>query len=250
MAIIIDRKKDKIEDNNKIEDVSSDNTENNKNWIEVKLGPRKSVFITPWKAKAKKEFIKIFKKNGDKTTEEDILNILLYPYLKDNIYLSSAELQYVLFKLREISIRNKEVEFVIDCNSCGEEIEIKTDISDLVHYKETLIPIEKNGNIWRDPESNEIVKQILFQYKDEPPTVLMIGLHLKKYRNRNIESLEEFLEIYDDLDMVEVENLEDEWYEVSSNFEIYKKIKCDKCDYETTYSFDIIPGFFDPLLPK
>ena len=223
---------------------------NDEKFTEIRLGPNKSVFVTPWKAKAKKEFIKIFKKKGENVSEEDILNILLYPYLKEKIYLSPAEAQYVLVKLREISLRNNEVEFSLTCNNCGEDINVNINISDLIQYKETHLPIEKDGKKWEDPESLDQIKNALIKFKQEPPHIIMLGLNLKKYNDKEIKSLEEFLEIYNDLDFEEAEDLEDEWLGLTSDFKIIKNFKCNECNVELNYEFDVIPGFFDPLLPK
>jgi len=240
MAIIIDK------------DISNtDNSQNNSDFLELKLGPNKSVGIKPWKAKTKKEFVKIFKAKGDKVTERDVLDILVYPYI-DNTkqFYSSAELQYIMTKIREISIKDKDTSFTIECSTCGEDFDVNMDIYDLVHYKETLIPTTKENIEWIDPESSDIIEKTLLDNEEEPPDVIMLGLNIKNINGREIENIKEFLEVYDELDMNEISKIEDIWKDVTSSFSIYSTLKCDRCESSNEYYFDIIPGFFDPLLPK
>ncbi len=79
--------------------------------IELKLGPNKIIHILPWKAKAKKEFVKIFKEKKDKTSEKDILNILVYPYLEEkDLFYSSAEIQYVTYRHLQTNETREQLE--------------------------------------------------------------------------------------------------------------------------------------------
>jgi len=243
MAVIIDKKSQETEETE--EPKSSENS------LELKLGPNKSVGISPWKAKAKKEFVKIFKAKGDKVTEKDVLDILVYPYIDDiKQFYSSAELQYIMTKIREISIKDRDVNFTIECSTCKEDIDVDMDIYDLVHYKETLIPTIKENIEWVDPESSDIIEKTLLDNEEEPPDVIMLGLNIKSINGQEIKNIEEFLEIYDELDMNEISKIENTWKEITPSFSIYSTLKCDKCENSNEYYFDIIPGFFDPLLPK
>jgi len=216
----------------------------------LQLGPRKSVTIHPWKAKAKKDFIKVFKKKGKNVSERDVLDVLVYPYIEEKIFLNSAEVQYILTELRKISIKDQNIEFILTCDKCTKEFDVETNIDNLVHYKETLIPIKDDNIEWKEVSSLKELENNLKKFSEEPPSIINMAMNIKNYNGNEIDSIEKFIEIYDDMSMGEVDIIETRWKEVSSNFEIYQELECPHCKYKTAYLFDIIPSFFDPLLPK
>lgn len=250
MAVIIDTK-------HRNENVSEEQSSNQSNaqlkneFTKLTLGPRKSVGIKPWKAKAKKDFVKVFKAKGEKTSEKDILDVLVFPYIDNkDVFYSSAELQYILVKIRELSIKDDSLSFAVECNNCKHDIDVQTVIDDLIDYKETLMPVEKNNTFWQDPISIEYAGEKLLEFSEEPPNIVMMGMNIKSYQGHEIHNIPEFIELYDDLDMNEAQQLEDDWNEIISKFELSKFITCDNCGEAIKYTFDVIPGFFDPLLPK
>lgn len=248
MAVIIDTKHGNTE--GQVQEEQS-NLQPKDEFAKLALGPRKFVGIKPWKAKAKKDFVKIFKAKGDKTSEKDILDVLVFPYIDNkDIFYSSAELQYMLVKIRELSIKDDSLDFIVECNSCKHDIEVQTVIDDLIDYKETLMPTEKNNIFWQDPSSIAYAGEKLLEFSKEPPSIVMMGMNIKSYRGQEVHNIPEFIEIYDNLDMDEAQQLEDDWNEIISKFELSKSITCNNCNKTIKYVFDVIPGFFDPLLPK
>lgn len=218
--------------------------------MDIELGPNKVVTLSPWNAKTKKEFVKIFKLKQEKVSEQDILNTLVYPYIdKTDIYYSAAELQYLLAQLRKLSI-DKKIEFSIDCDKCKEEVDVSLDIDEIVTYTPNQFPSQLNNVGWKDIEGKDSIKAFSKQFPEETEYDIAKILHISDYQGTRIERFEQMLEILENLPLQEDAELDDTYYDVISKIKIGSKIKCTSCAFEKNYEFDIIPSFFDPLLPK
>ena len=221
----------------------------------VKLGKEKEVEILPWKTKTKKEFLKTvkeFAENGKEMKEDDILRVLLYPYVNTkNIYLSDDEKQYLLVKIRDISLP-QDIEYTINCSNCDGIIDVRCKPLEMVNYQENQYPVIKNDILWEDlqGDTKPLIQSIIRKYGDYLPQTIEMLLHIKKYKDEEITDFEKMIEIYEDLSLMESETIVDTYDEVKSKMLIEKDIKCDLCEFEDTYYFDTIPDLFEPLLPK
>jgi len=215
----------------------------------VTLGKNKTIQIEPWKTKAKRDFMKRIKEKGEKFTEDDLLETLVYPYIEPkDIYLNEDEVQYVITNIRNISINDK-LSFNIECSSCYETISVDTDILDLCEYQENSYPIETDGIVWKDLSSKKSLEKICKEYPDDLPSDLEMLLHIKEYKGKEITSFAEIMEIVDEFTLQDNEDLYNHYDKVKSKFTISKDIVCMKCNSSDTYEFESIPGFFEPLLP-
>ena len=217
----------------------------------VKLGKEKEIEISPWKTRTKKDFIKAMKdkKSIDGLDEEEILNILLYPYIEPkDIYLNDAEKQYLIVKIRDISMKS-EIDFSIKCSSCGEIIDVSCNILDMVDYSPNKYEILHNDILWTDIENKYELQKNKMKYQDYLPQTIEMLSHIKKYKNKEV-TLEEMVELYEDFDLSESDKIVEDYNKIKSKLELRLEVKCDKCNSKDTYYFETIPKLFDPLLPK
>ena len=222
--------------------------------MELKLGTNKVVELTPWKSKTKKDFIKVFRESTkDEIKEREIINILVMPYIdKPDVYYSAAEIQYILINLRKISI-TEDIKFSMDCfdtEKCGKDFDVVTDLDKLTNYKESNFPLELNKISWRDLTKKDALRNLIKKYSSEPPKELELLIHIESYDGTTISSIPQITEIIDDLTLTESAQLEEDFNTVTSALKIEQELTCPHCNLTKNYNFDIIPTFFDPLLPK
>jgi len=218
--------------------------------MEILLSEDKSVNISPWKSKTRKQFIKLFKEKKTDVLEDDIVDILVMPYIEpNNIFLSSDEIQYLLIKIREISLDNK-ISFIMECENCKEDFDVDIELNKLVNYSP--------GNFskasiceWTDELNKDTFKKSLEKYPDEVPKDLEMLIHIKSCNDKDYTlDLDKLIDDFDDFKLSEILNIKNEYSEVKSKLEISSTIKCTKCGFSKKYQFDVIPSFFDPLMPK
>jgi hypothetical protein len=217
--------------------------------MELKLGKNKIIDIKPWKTKTKKDFLNIIKKKGKEISENDILDTLILPYVEpNNIYFSDEEIQWILVNIRNISANN-DMKFLIECSNCKKDITISCKLLDLCEYKENEYPIIKNEKAWIDLDDSKSLKDNIKKYDEFPKNIEML-MHLESVGNKKFSNMDEKIEYFENLSLEDNDKLVDEYKEVKSDIELKYKTKCPKCEYETTYVFEEIPNFFDPILPK
>ncbi len=216
----------------------------------LKLGENKEVELTAWKAKAKKDFVKLFKTKDTNITEKDVLDTLVYPYITNpGIYYSEDEIQYILIKLREISV-NAPIKFMIECEECETENNVETDLAGLVDYKESKYPIEIDGIVWRDlKEKNEYIRNSK-NNPEETPLDVKIFSHVESIKGKPVSRIQDVVDYVENLTFAEEEDFVKAFNKANSSIDIHYVVKCSKCDFERDYDFDVIPTFFDPLMPK
>ena len=218
----------------------------------VNLGPEKKVEISFWRAKTKKDFIKLFKEKEENVSEQDIIDILIKPYIDNKeIWLSPEEVQYILIKIRELSIEDN-LNFSVDCTLCNNSFNIDIPINELYTFKENNFPVEiKDYVTFRELYDSNIVEEFKEKYKNEyiPLSLIIMLLHIENYKNTKITSFEQILEIYNNLTFKEEEILNKTYNENKASLDIEGKFICPHCETSDTYKFDVIPTFFDPILP-
>jgi hypothetical protein len=218
--------------------------------MELKLGKNKIIKISPWKTKTKKDFLNIIRKKEKNISEDDIMDVLIKPYIESNdIYFSDDELQWILINLRNISVDNN-IKFLIECGNCKKDIIIECKLLDLCEYTENQYPIIKNNQTWKDINNLEEYKSSIQSYPDEFPKNIEMLLHLEAIGDKRFNSIKERIEYFENLDLESGNNLVKEYEDIKSNIKLFYKTKCSHCDYKSKYTFDEIPDFFEPLLPK
>jgi len=223
------------------------NKQNEQNVVD--LGSNKIIQIKPWKTKTKKEFLKVIKEKQDNTSTEDIINTLVLPYIEPNdIFFTDEELQYLLINIREISIK-EPIEFSAKCFKCEERYKITKRVLNFAKYKKSSYP-KQSDYLWEEIKNKNSLKEKISEYPDETKYDIEMLLHIKKILDDEVTSFEDTLEYFDDLDMEESEEMYNEYNEVKSYLELNIEDKCDNCGHINFYTFDTIPDFFKPLIPK
>jgi hypothetical protein len=218
--------------------------------MEIILGKNKSVTITPWKAITKKNFLNILKDKRENISEDDILKTLVHPYIDNtDLYLSSAEIQVILRHLREISI-GAEIEFTLECDNCNKEFETISTLNDISTYQPNTYPCDLGNYSWVDIDNKDTLKTAFKKYKREPEKLIELLLHIDKIDGNPIKSFNEVIDYYNNLTLPEEKELMEDFRKVESYFKISSYFRCTHCDVNKEYSFDVIPGFFDPLMPS
>lgn len=213
------------------------------------LGKDKEVTITPWKAKTKKEFIKLF--NGEQELkEEDLISVLIMPSIdRKEAFYTTDEIQYILTQLKSLSVGDS-VDFSMDCEKCKTNFDIHLSIGDIVNYRPSNYGVSENV-IWRDIPTKQIFDDAVKNFPDEAVGEIEMLLHISAYKGVTTTSLEQILEVYNDMTISESQSLIDEYLEVRPLIELSSKLTCTNpdCGQSDDYDFDIIPGFFDELMP-
>jgi len=221
----------------------------------MKIRKNLEVEIKPWIAKTKKDFIKLYKEKGQYIEEDELYDLILYPYIniEKDIYLSSLEKQYILIEIKKISGFNK-VQFQMSCDKCEKLFDVNSTLDDVTHYHIGEFPaeIKVKDNVYKffDVKLSNTVNEAKIKYPDEPPSYIIMLLSIREINDKKIESLDEVKEFIELLPLTEFEELEEFFFNKKSDLELGQEIECPHCGFKRYYNFDIIPGFFDELLPK
>lgn len=244
----------------------------------IDLGENKQIaIVSPWKAITKKNFLNILKEKKDNISEDDILNTLVLPYISEidnnnetttptgeiNMYLSPAEIQFVLTKIRELSV-GADLNFILECDFCKKEFEVETNLTNITNYTPNKFPAKNGIYEWVDLSTKDSLKFALKKFKQEPPKLIEMLLHLRsvdiidahnashnKSKTEKIEitNLNQALDYYNDLTLPDEKKLTDSFRSVESYYVVCENYTCPHCGEGKIYTFDVVPGFFDPLLP-
>ena len=208
--------------------------------------------------KTKKDFLKKIKEKKEDMTDEDVLEVLFYPYIEPkDIWYSDDEIQYILTSIRKISVKDP-IRFKIECENCGELILLEGDVQDFVEYKQNDFPYEdtKNHLHWDDIKNKDSFRIYRRKYPDIFPDILEMLLYIKAYRDpkkqkpETFQTFEEVLSFYEDLTLEESENIERTFNKIKSTLRFSKEVECPKCHHKDKYYFKELPGLLDPLMPK
>lgn len=217
--------------------------------IELKLGDDKTVSISPWIGKTKKEFVKIFRDKQENVSENNIYDTLIRPYINNNEqYYSPDEIQYILFSIRTIST-NENIVFSIDCKDCEEDIAVDAELKEFFKYTPSVFPAQIDRIKWKDIQKNSI-KAIKEKYPDDLKSEIDLLLHIEAVDDVKITSYNQVQEIVDNMTLSESNKLVSDYSEAKSKISLEAIIKCPHCNVEHTYYFDKIPTLFDPILPR
>lgn len=218
----------------------------------VILGKNKEVHYTNWTGKTKKIFNKLLEQKGEEISLDDISSKLIRDYIQEqDIYLSALEEQYLIVKIRDISLSD-EYTFVSNCPHCDEMETITDKTSNIFKYRKSKFP-KKIGDVeYVDIESNSVFKKTVDSILNSPDydgisTIgdIEIAMHLK------IEGKETPLEIMDYIDTLPLKDIQvilDNLSEVSSDLKMGVERVCKKCGERGFFECEEIPNVFEELL--
>jgi len=217
--------------------------------MQLELGSNKTVEISPWVGKTKRDFMRLFKDKKDKISEQDIINILVKPFINpSDIYYSGEEIQYILITLRSISISDNIVD-TKKCQKCDVDINIDIPVNDMCEYFPSKYPIIDDNIKWKDIKSINAIKDVSKKYPEEPISLIELLLHIEEYKKEPISSFQQILDIADNMSLKESDETTDNFNRNRSFVGMHYKVTCD-CGEENEFIYEDIPSFFDPLLPK
>jgi hypothetical protein len=224
----------------------------------VELGNDKVIHYKNWTGRTKKLLKKELK---DLQREEDvdidsILETLVRDYIIEReIYLSPVEIQYLIVKIREVSVGDT-YSFYSTCPTCKLSQEITAKTSDIYRYTKGKYPYQSGEYEFVDiPLQSDLDTLYKTMIDSETydgittKTDLEIAMHIK---NGNLSPFE-ILDIIDEMGLIELKTIMKTLSDVAPKMEMSIDEKCDneECpDYRKTVTFkaDEIPDIFDDLL--
>jgi len=219
----------------------------------IKLGENKIVTIKPWTGKTKKKIRKIFEyvENPEDVDFIAIMKTLIYDYVSEDVYLNEGEQQYLLSKIRDISISDK-IHADVECPNCAQLNTISTSSSEFIHYKENELPFKyKNDISFIDIESLKLFedncKEILESDEYDGITTetdIETAMHLiiKTYTTKEI------IDYLDELPLKDTSELMENLRTKLPRCNMYFEKTCKKCKTNQKFPIDITEDIFESLL--
>lgn len=216
---------------------------NNKSLKTIELNGKRIKF-RKWKGKDKKKFIQQIREIGlENVSLEKTMNILVHGALeshKDEIF-TQEEYRYLLSRIRQFSLGNDMLASLF-CDNCGEEFLHEYKISEVVKpIHETLDDFD-DGDVFI--KFGKIKNKEMYLEQVQEDKNVEIFYRIEEFNGSRQHSIDSLMQEFDDLDLVQIEEIID-FYE-SNKFQIddIKEIKCPHCNHTTDYEFDEIPDFF------
>jgi hypothetical protein len=184
-----------------------------------------------------------------------LIKTLLYDYLdkseKDNIYLNDGEQQYLLSKIKEISIDHK-IDGNFNCPVCDGINNIKTTTDKSVKYKLNELPKKYNDDIefvdiptlkYFDDIANEIITAD--DYDDITTKAdIEIACHLK-IKDKDVKGVITYL---DEMPLNETKDLMETLQNTMPKCDITLRKECDNCKKTVDFELDVTQSIFEELM--
>lgn len=199
----------------------------------------KTITISKWKGKNKKNFVKLL--NSDEPNEQKVMDTLVYSCIEEkDVILSTDEFRYVLSKIRALSL-GENIDFEFYCEKCKEIFKRRIKISDTIRYtykdlKEIKIP---GAMIKLGPVKN---KEMYLNKIAEDPDFDML-FRIESINGNDTFTLNELENIIDDLDIDVLEKVVSIFDEHKFKIDDTNTVTCD-CKHEMKFKFDELPDFF------
>jgi hypothetical protein len=208
----------------------------------IKVGS-KEIMVRKWKVKDRNKFKKLLL--ADETMENQLLNILVYDCIQDvdNFDISPDEAQYIMLKIRELSI-SKDVTFNWAC-SCGHKNKEEIKIDDIVNVSYSdfgTIKVNDNEFTIKSPKNKKFYNEQIT--KQENIMNFMFAMHLDKLNDGQDFTLEEVMDWLDDLETDEYDEIMLQFNKMIFTADYTNTFVCSKCEKEQKFIFDEIPDFF------
>lgn len=210
---------------------------------EVHLPDGRIVHIRKWKIKDKKNFDAA--KNWS-----DAKDALVYNCLEEDIAIDQEEFNYLLFRIRDLSVHDK-LKFTVYCPNCSAKEKLELDLSKLVHTKGGNYKDIVSGN--NTFKIGAITKKDLYEALNNSELSefsLFINdfvFHIKEYNNIVVETAKDYADLADfiaNLDADEANEIFKQWMEMRFTVVFDNKIKCKDCGEEFFENFSTLPEFF------
>jgi hypothetical protein len=222
---------------------------------QILLGLNKKVTIKPWTGKTKKKFKNLFKyvESPEDIDFDEIVQLLLYSNIKEDVYLNEGEQQLLLAEIKKISISD-DISNEIECQSCGKITKIHKKLDDVISYKKNKLPSKFKDIAFIDIENKETliskVKEITESEDYDgvtTPTDIEFAMHIKLPDTDKID-VNTVIEYLDNLPINELSELVQSINEVLPSCEYTTSFKCKYCSKDQEANLDITQEIFEELL--
>jgi hypothetical protein len=222
--------------------------------FEVELGDNKTVHFKAWTGKTKKKFKKLFQNLEDieELDLKQVIQVLIYDQISEtDMYLSDNEQQYLMAMLYKLSLSDN-ITFFADCENCGENQLIKTQLSDAVNYTKSKYPFIEDDLTINDIDKKSIldnyIKNIMFSDSYDGLTTekdIEIALHLKI---GEVTDPLEILNLMDEMDLKTLTDILQKLDNTQPQFKIEVVKKCKECQKNSKFGTEEIPGLYESLI--
>jgi len=218
---------------------------------QIKLGENKIVTIKPWTGKTKKKLRKFFE---NVTSPEDInfmavIKTLIYDYIKEDVYLNEGELQYLLVKIREISLGD-DLNTISECPLCGNENRINVLTKDVTFFTENKLPQKfkdinfvdiKNLKVYENEVKNIMESNDYDGITTESDIEMSLHIDIGK-------STKETINYLDEINIKESSEIISELRKVLPSCVIKENKNCSGCQNDVDFVIDVSTTVFEELL--
>lgn len=199
----------------------------------------KTITIRKWKGKDKKNFISAI--NQKELNQNEILDSLVYNAIEENVILNIDEFRYVLAQIRAYSI-GPSINMEFYCEHCGTFHKKDIKINDIFKpsgLNPTSIKTKEHEIELGEPANKEIYIEKLSE-----DMLYDFLLRVNSIDGNNAFTLDELVDIFDDIDIDELTEIMDQWESKRFKVDDIVTVTCPNCSTPTIYKFDEVPGFF------
>lgn len=207
--------------------------------MKIQVG-NKTLTISKWKGKHKKEFISAINNNQDNQNEEKIKNILVYSCIEEDVVLTPDEFRYVLSRIRAYSL-GEEIKIDFYCPKCGETFEKIFQIKDIIRPEYKKLQEIKVQDL--EIKLGEIKNKEIFYEKILEDPIYELLFKVKSFNGNDTFNLEELEELFDNLDIDVLEKVLEIYEEHRFQIDDINSVTCE-CGNSMVFEFDELPGFF------
>ena len=222
-----------------------------KNAIELEIQDSVKVTLLPWTGKTKKRIRKLFQGVLDPQDIDlrEVINILVYKHIKEDILLTDAEQQYLIGELKKISISPK-IAVISECPECQSENKIITGIDSCVTYTPPTLPKNfkeyKFKNVKRSEAQNNV--EMFYEETDDSLTSKEDIEYASRIQFPSGVGIVQAIETLDSMPLSEFEEMTDELNDSLGDLVIQKTQKCKVCRAEVIFPIDIMKEIFEKML--
>jgi hypothetical protein len=208
--------------------------------MKIQVG-NKNLTIRKWKGKDKKAFINALKKND--VQQNEIMDVLVYSCIEEDVVLSVDEFRYVLSRIRAYSL-GEDISIDFLCSECGTLYTKIFKLKDIIRYTYNgLNEIKVQGHVIELGEIKNKDAYVELVLKDPLYDLL---LRVESIDGDDAFTLESLISTFDELDVDVLDEIIDIWESSKFKLDDLNIVTCsnEQCGKETTYVFDELPSFF------
>jgi hypothetical protein len=213
----------------------------------------KVVTIKPWNGKTKKKMRKIFEnvENPEDIDFFEVIKTLIYDYIKEDVFLNEGDIQFLLAKIRNISI-SEDVNMKLPCPNCGEQNKITGKTDSFIEYKKNELPKTYNDDIeFVEIESLEFfedIKNDILNSEDYDGITTQADIEIALHIKMKDKGVKEVIDYLDELAIKESAQIIESLRDSISECKIQTEKECKSCRNKAVFNIDLTESIFTDLL--